>query len=371
MSRETLSEKQVGRLLVGITVGGTILTLPSVAAKAFGTAAWWVLIGFGLVFIIGGWLTARLVEKFPDETLVEFGPRLLGKPLGIVLNLFLILVFFSIVPLVTRLMVEITNIAVLPFGPSWFISGFFLLAVVYGVAKGLDTFVQVNEILVFISIAIGATVVLLGWQNFNKVHLLPLFYVKEFNLKNPSLFLGPALAFFGYPILFYLAPYIRGSGKITGQTVRSLVFVTILYSFFTLTVLGVFGVQETINQGWPALELAKSVNMPGIFLERLDLVLILSWIPALYTTAAASFFFGVLGLVRTFKLQKYASWFIWSLAIIFFFASGRLTNYFVWNKVAVYIGLVGMTVSLVYPLLLWFAYLLRPRAAEQRKGEKS
>lgn len=361
---ERINDKQIGRLLLGYTVGGTILTLPSVTARAFATAGWYMLIVFGLIFIGGGWLTARLVQKFPDETLAEFAPRLLGKPLGIALNIILILIFLVMVPFETRLMVEITNIAILPHAPSWFITGFFLLTVVYAVAKGLDTFVQVNEILIVTSIVIGAAVVLMGWQNFNKIHLLPFFYLEDFDLKHPEIFFGPGLAFFGYPILFYLAPFLRDAKKMVKPTVRSLVFITLLYSFFTLTVIGVFGVRETVNQGWPALELAKSVNFPGIFLERLDLVLILAWIPALYTTAAASFFFGVVGLVRLLKLRKSTSWLIWGLAVLFYYLSGALTNYFEWNRLANSLGYIGVGISLLYPLLLWFAYLWRPQKRE-------
>jgi spore germination protein len=360
MNGRVLATKQVGRLLLGYTVGGTILALPTVTTAAFGTSAWWMLLIYGLVFTLGGWLTARLASKFPEETLVEFGAKILGNPLNWLINLFLIAMFLAVVPMETRLMVEIATIAVLPNAPSWFISGFFLLVVTYSIVKGLDTFAQINEILIIASVLIGAAVVILGWQNADLTHLLPLFYLKDFKLQ-PDLLLTTSFAFFGYPILLYLAPFLKEPRRMTAYTIRTLIFIAILFAFFTFTVLSVFGAKETLNQGWPALELAKSINIPGIFIERLDLVLILSWIPAIFTTAACSFYFGVLGIVRLFKIKN-ASAIIWTLAIVFFFASGSLTNFFMWNRITTYLSYAAIVISLGIPFFLWIAYLIRPNS---------
>ena len=368
MNGRVLATKQVGRLVLGYTVGGTILALPTVTTRAFGTSAWWLLLIYGLVFTLGGWLTARLATKFPDETFIEFGAKILGTPLSWALNLFLILVFLAVVPLETRLMVEIATIAVLPHAPSWFISGFFLLVVTYSIVKGLDTFAQVNEFLIIASILIGAAVVILGWQNADLIHMLPLVNLRDFRLQ-PDLILVPSFAFFGYPILLYLAPFLKDPKKMTVYTVRTLVFISLLFGFFTFTVLSVFGAKETLNQGWPALELAKSINIPGIFIERLDLVLILSWIPAIFTTAAVSFFFGVLGIIRLFKLKN-ASAVIWTLSIVFFFASGRLTNFFMWNRFSIYLSYAGIILSLGLPLFLWVAYLIRPNPKSNARSRR-
>ncbi|HOQ23984.1 MAG TPA: endospore germination permease [Bacillota bacterium] len=368
MSRRVLSAKQVGRLVVGHTVGAAILTLPNVAVRAFGSSAWWVLFVLGLFFTVGAWFTAVLVRRFPEETLVEFAPKLLGRPLGFILNLLLILMLLSIVPIEVRAMLEITNISILPLGPAWFISGIFLLAVAYGVSKGLDTFAQVNEILIGLALIIGATVVVLGWQNFDSIHLYPLFHPKDFRWQ-PMLLIGPSMAFFGYPIIYYLAPFLKDPDRLVGSATRSMFFITLLFSFFTLTIQGVFGDKETLNQSWPALELAKSIHLPGIFIERMDLVLILAWIPAIYTTASASMFFGILALVRLFKLRS-TSLVIWGLAAIFYWLSGLLTNYFEWTKWSGYLGFLGLFISILLPLVLWLAYLMRPGADQaEPKGE--
>lgn len=360
MSNRVLSSKQVGRLIVGYTVGAAILSLPNVAVRVFGVSAWWALIIIGLIFSAGAWLTARLVRKFPDETLVEFAPKLVGSPLAWLFNLIIVSMFLGIVPIEVRAMVEITNISILPYAPAWFISGSFLLAVVYGVVKGLDTFTQVNEILIGIALIIGAGVVILGWQNFDSIHLYPLFHAGEFSIQ-PWLLAGASFPFFGFPIIYYLAPFLKDTEKIAESTIRSTLVVTILFSFFTLTVLGVFGDKETMSQGWPALELAKSINLPGVFIERMDLVLIMAWIPAIYTTATASFFFGVVGLLRLFKLKR-ASPIIWGLAVVFYWVSGQLTNYFQWIRWSNYLAIVGLFISFILPILLWLAYLMRPNA---------
>lgn len=354
-----ISTKQVGRLLLGYTLGASLLVMPSGMARIFGPGAWLVTLTFGMIFVVGGWLTARLVEKYPEETIVEFGPKLLGKILGFIFNIILALFFLSVVPYQTRAMVELVNIAIIPNGPAWFISAFFLFTVVYGVIKGLDTFVQMNEFLIIISVIIGIAVVLLGWENINVVHLLPLFYYRDLHMKSTIDILALSFSFFGYPIIFYIAPFLKKPGKMTGFTVRTLIFITIIYSFLVLTVVGVFGVKEAGSQGWPVLELAKSIHLPGSILERMDLVIILSWIPAIYTTATGSLFFGVEGLARMFHLKKRSS-LAWSLALVFFFVSSMIGNYFQWVRWGNLMAIAGLLLSLILPILLWLAYLIRP-----------
>lgn len=356
-NKPLIANKQVTRLLLGYTLGSSLLIMPSGMAKSFGESAWLFVIGYGLLFTFGAWLTARLAEKYPDETLVEFGPRLLGKVLSFLLNLGLSLYLLALVPFQTRAMVELTNIAVVPLGPGWFIAGFFLLAVMYGVIKGLDTFVQLNELLIGLAMLIGMFVIVLGWQNFSLLHLFPVFNINEIKLV-PLQWVALTSAFMGYPILFFITPFIRKPAGIAGRAVRTMLFITFIYSFLVLTVIGVFGAKETMNQGWPVLELAKSVNLSGILLERLDLVLLLAWIPAVYTSTIGSLFFGVEGISRLFKI-RWKSPLVWILTAVLFLAANSITNYFHWIRIGNYLAISGVFFSLAVPLLLWTAYLFR------------
>lgn len=353
-----ISNKQVSRLLLGYTMGVSLLIMPSGMAKSFGESAWIFTIVYGLIFTVGAWLTGRLTEKFPDETLVEFGPKLLGKYISFLLNLGLSLYFLALVTYQTRAMVELVNIAIIPFGPGWFIAGLFLLAVMYGVVKGLTTFVQLNELLIGLALAIGMLVVALGWQNFKVIHLFPVFDIDRINLDNPMRLMALASSFIGYPILLYLTPFIKKPQGITGRAIRTLLFITVIYSFLNLTVIGVFGSMETMNQGWPVLELAKSVNLSGLLLERLDLVLLLAWIPAVYTSTIGSMFFGIEGISRLFKI-RWKSPIIGALTIVLFLITNSITNYFHWIRIGNYLAIIGIFFSLAMPVLLWLAYLMR------------
>lgn len=362
-----VSNKQVSRLLLGYTLGASLLIMPSGMARSFGESAWFFVIGYGLIFTLGTWLTARLVEKYPDQTIVEFGPKLLGKFLSFLLNLGLSLYFLALVPFQARAMVELTNIAILPFGAGWFVAGFFMLAVLYGVIKGLDTFAQLNELLIGLAILVGMIVTVLGWQNFRLFHLFPIIDVNAINLKSPLQLATLSSAFIGYPILFLVAPFIKKPKGITGRAVRTMLFITLVYSFLVLTVVGVFGAKETMNQGWPVLELAKSVNLPGLLVERLDLVMLLAWIPAVYTSATGSLFFGIEGISRLFKI-KWRSPLAWILAVVLFFMTNAITNYFHWVRIGIYLAIAGLFFSLAVPALLWIVYLFRHKEGQANDG---
>src|SRR5687768_15157025 len=115
-------------MIIGYNIGGGILTLPSLAAGIFGSSGWLLVLTLGLIYTGSAWIAARLAEKFPEETIVEYSPRLLGKLIGLLFNLILIAHLFLVIPIDVRILQELVNISLLPGAPTWFVSGSFLFA---------------------------------------------------------------------------------------------------------------------------------------------------------------------------------------------------------------------------------------------------
>src|SRR5690554_98089 len=184
MKKETLflSSRQIILLILGITIGGGILILPGRCARVLGAGGWLLAPISGVIFIFGAWVTARLGRFFPDETVMEFSRRLLGRPLGILVSLVFILFFFLYVPVEIRILQELVNISILRRAPSWFVTGAFLLVLAYSTNTDFETLTQVNEILIEITIIVGLLVAFLGWRFFDPFHLRPVFSGGEINL---------------------------------------------------------------------------------------------------------------------------------------------------------------------------------------------
>jgi len=344
-------------MILGYGIGGGILTLPSSAAAIFGASGWLAVFLIGLIYVGIAWVAGRLAEKFPEETIIEYSPRLLGKVIGLLFNLAFIAHLFLVLPVNIRILQELANISLLPGAPTWFVSGTYLLALAYGASREVDQIAQVNELLIEIAIFVGLFVALAALQHFEPIHLLPVFSKDQLHLDQLEQLLGLTFAFGSLPVVNMVIPYIRNPHQTTEATVKASFFIALIYTFFTVITMGVFGYKEAIDLSWVALELAKSVNFRAVILQRLDLVLIVSWISALYTTGLISFFLVGLALAQLVRVRNKA-YIIWALVPFTYYLSASLKNYFIWTKWSVYVALLALVMNfffypLLYLLSLW------------------
>lgn len=350
-------------MILGYGIGGGILTLPSQAAGIFAAAGWVPVFLIGLLNIGIAWVVGRLAEKFPEETIIEYSPRLLGKVIGLLFNLVFIVHLFLVLPVNIRILQELVNISLLPGAPTWFVSGTYLLALAYGASREVDQIAQVNELLIEIAILVLLFVSLAAFQHFDPIHLLPVFSRDQLRMVQLDQLIGLAFAFGSLPVVNMVIPYIRNPHQTTKATVKANSIIALVYTFFTVVTIGVFGYKETVDLSWVALELAKSVNFRAVILQRLDLVLIVSWISALYTTGLISFFLVGLALGQLVRVRKKA-YLIWGLVPVTYYLSTILKNYFVWVKWTFYVALLSLVITFFfYPLL----YLLSLRKGKRHE----
>ncbi len=361
----SLSARQVALIIIGFTIGAGVLTLPSAAAELMGATGWlWVLVT-GLLFTGAAWVAVKLALQSPGETLVEYSQQLLGKPLGILYSLLLAAYFFSFLPVETRVLQELVNISLLPIAPTWFVSGSFIFAMAYGASRDIRQMAQVNELLIELALLTGVFVTLLSWQHFEPMHLLPFLAKDQLHLENFKVGVGTAFAYAGYQVINLILPNIKNPREATKATLKALLTVVVVYTFFTITVIGVFGYKETMAVAWSGLELAKSVNLEAIFLERLDLILLIAWLSAIYTTGLLTYYFGALILSKIFHLPNHAL-VVWAMAPVIYYLSTLLKNYFTWNEWGFYISLFTLAVSFIFTPFLYLLSLLKKRGERGR-----
>jgi spore germination protein len=349
--QRSLSPRQVTLLILGFGIGGGILTLPSLAAEVLGASGWLLVLALGVLYTGSAWLVARLAAKFPEETIIEYSPRLLGKWLGFLFNLVFIVHLILIIPVNIRILQELVNYSLLPGAPIWFVSGSYLLVLTYGATRPVDQIAQVNELLIEIALSIGLFVVFTAFQHFEPLHLRPLLSKDQIHLDKIEQLIGMTFSYGSIPVVSMIVPYIRQPQQVTKATVKAVSLLTLVYTIFTVVTLGVFGYKEALKLSWVGLELAKSVNVQAVILQRLDLILIVSWISALYTTGLIASYLVGSALGQLFGSRKGTA-FIWGLVPVVYYLSILLKNYFVWNQASFYVALLSMVVIFIcYPLL--------------------
>ncbi|NLW56463.1 MAG: GerAB/ArcD/ProY family transporter [Firmicutes bacterium] len=363
-SARSLSSRQVTLIIVGFTIGAGILTLPSAAAELMGASGWVWVLATGLLFTGAAWVAVKFAQQAPGETLVEYSQKLLGKPLGILYSLFFAAYFFSFLPVETRVLQELVNISLLPTAPTWFVSGSFIFVMAYGASRDIKQLAQVNELLIEIALLTGVFVVILAWQHFEPKNLMPFLAQDQLHLGNLKVGIGTAFAYAGFQSINLILPYIKQPQEAAKATLKALLTVVGVYTFFTISVIGVFGYKETMAIAWSGLELAKSVNLEAIILERLDLILLIAWLSAIYTTGLLTYYMAALTLSKIWRLPSHAP-IVWAMAPLIYYLSTLLKNYFTWNEWSFYISLLTLAISFVFTPLLYLLSLLKKR------GERS
>ena len=317
-------------MILGMVIGAGALSLPRSASKVMGPAAWWLMAVIGVVYIIIAAVNASVARVYPDETFPELVVKFFGRPVGFAAGLLLSVFFLLVIPAESKVMMELVNIALLPLAPPWFIVGSFLLVCLYMAFRGMDTVAQVNQILIGISFTVLIITIVLAWQFFQPDRLLPILDIHNVKIFSAE-WLNIAFTFLGFQIILLIAPYLREPRKLFRDTVTSMAAVTV----------------RSVN--WPILELAKAINISGIFIERLDLLLVIAWIPAIFTTAAGGYYFCALSLGHLFSMERLHP-ILWLLFPATVFLTYIVDNVFTLQSWIAAASLLGMVSTMLLPV---------------------
>ena len=113
MIKDKITNIQMGFLLFSVMVGVGILSLPQQVANQAGVDGWIVIILSGILAAVSALLMAKIGERFPEKSLIEYGPVLIGKPMGIMLCLLFLIYFIVFASTVTRISADVTKLYLL------------------------------------------------------------------------------------------------------------------------------------------------------------------------------------------------------------------------------------------------------------------
>nr|WGE04061.1 GerAB/ArcD/ProY family transporter [Bacillus subtilis] len=104
-----------------------------------------------------------------------------------------------------------------------------------------------------------------------------------------SLFPKTLLYFSGFEIIFYLVPFMRDPKQAKKAVALGIGTSTVFYSITLFIVIGCMTVAAAKIMTWPTISLIHALEVPGIFIERFDLFLQLTWTAQQFTCMLGSF----------------------------------------------------------------------------------
>jgi len=322
--------------------------LPYLAAKYGGASGYLGLLGaFGLGIFMSK-AAVDLQKRFPEKSLVEYAPLILGRVLGklsgfLYLSFLLFLLVWSL-----RSAAEAINLYYLQRTPIWIIALLLVLAVTYLTLRGAQGVAKTAAFILPLAFFFTVLTLIMSFQNFSYDRIAPVYHLHTGTLVAAShLF----YAFFPLALVFSFLPYLTVPGKGMSVILRAAGTVAVIFFFFIVACIGMYGALGVVRYGWPITELSRTIHIPYL-LESFGLFYSVTWLSQIYIGAGACFFALAQGLTQLFSCWHY-KWFmlvLWPIIIALVILPDGVIQV---RQFFDYFRLFGFVILLAIPVLLW------------------
>jgi spore germination protein KB len=295
-----ISVKQFTILVLMYTMGSSIMNMPAQLAANAQSNAWISSIIGLMVGLMLTLLYAKISAVYPNKTLVEVNRAVFGKWFGTLLSLFILFPVFIISAgnlseigyfFTTHVMVETPVHAILILT---------LVAVIYVIRKGLEVMARSCEIFFPWTAAILLILIIFLLPEVKMENLVPNF------VKGIGPIVGAAYPYAMNPysqlvIFLMILPYVNQVAKARKGLLVGVMIAGFVTTIITVMCLGVLGVDVTARNTHPSYVLGKKISIGG-FLERVEVLVALSWIFSTFFRLLVSTFVLILGISQILKM---------------------------------------------------------------------
>lgn len=273
-----INPRQLFFIIALTRISALLVLLPVVTAGNALQDAWISVIVATVVAILFVWLGAYLAMKHPGKSLGQFSRDLLGKTGGAITTGLLAISFYVLCLIRTRLVSLVIISHFMPKTPGWALAIPVLLTAFYGAMMGPDTVGRASEFLftVMALIIVVSMVMFYVWSAERVAGLKPVLsrgLRPVFGAAVPAAFLG---LMSGLKVLA-LGRFTTEKEKMPKAMTMALLISGLALLATTINVLTALGPAQAQSHVTPLLALASSVFIEGV-LERLDLILMASWV---------------------------------------------------------------------------------------------
>jgi len=221
------------------------------------------------------------------RTITDIIKTKFGSIIGAVILIIMCLPTFFAVSLGMRAFIEVVKMYLLSKTPTEFLIAITIIAGVYIVRGDVKTNIKFNEITLWIMFVPAFIVVLFTLNHTDYTNILPAFRqdIRSYLYALPT----AAFAFTGVEIVYIVLPKLSNKKDAFKGIRYSIIFIAIFYIIISITSIAVLTTSETKKLLWPAIDLIRSIEIPGAFVERWDGVVMCLWVIFFFTTFSNGF----------------------------------------------------------------------------------
>lgn len=301
--KESISSYQASAIISNTTLGASMLVLPRSMAQAASTPDGWIaLLLMSVIYIVFIFANVLMMKKVPFSSYYDYTNEGLGKWLGTIANLLIIIYFLGVASYEVRSMSEMVKFFLLQNTPIAVTMLSFILVGFYLVIGGIGDFARLCPFFLIVTLIILFVAYGLSVQEFELDNLRPVLgegFSPVFQSFNAS-----AISFVGIEMMLFMPAYMKSQKHTFAYGAVGFLIPAIIYIFTYILVVGALTVKETATLTWPTIALFQSFDIQGIFIERIESFLLIVWLVQLYTSFVGYTFFAAMGVSKLTKFPK-------------------------------------------------------------------
>ncbi|MDP4087899.1 MAG: endospore germination permease [Bacillota bacterium] len=276
--------------IVVTVVGIGIFSYPREIATFVGGDVWFITIAAGLINLLVLKLAVKALQVNDFKRITVIIRSGFGSVLGGIILVITSAFNITAISLGMRAFVEVVKMYLLEKTPTEFLILITILTGIYLVRGGIRSSVKFNEITLWIMFLPLFVILLFALGEADFSNLLPVLHNRPDNyLKGVA---SSAFAFGGFEIIYLAAPLLKVKKKAYRNILSSTIFILFFYILVAVLCIAVFSPAETKKLLWPTITLARTISIPGSFVERWDGVVLALWVIFYFTTFSNGFTFS-------------------------------------------------------------------------------
>ncbi len=262
---------------VSIVLATAILFVPAITTKHAKQDAWLSVIiacFFGSLQI---YTAVSLARRFPNASVVQYAPLILGKVPGKVVGFVYLFYFFYVGYFILQEFAALMSSSYMPLTPSIVFMLVLSLLAVYAAYGGLEVICRMSSVVLTVVLATMALIVLLIVKDIKIWRFLP---VLE-NGFNPILLgaISPGAWFGETAVILMLYPFINNKEKVVKTSLLAILTLFIAMEVVVTGAIGLLGPTETASFLFPTFNMVRRIKLEALpFLERLDALFMMIWV---------------------------------------------------------------------------------------------
>lgn len=354
-----ISHIQLRGLLVSMIIGVGVLTMPVPLVEHMGSDGWAAILIVGLMSALVFTIYYNIFRLYPNKDFFEIGRLTVGKPIFNIFIVFYIIHYLTLLALISRNLGELVKIFLLQTTPLEIIILTFILASTYLASYEIDKVSRAGYFVYPIIIIFTAAITLIALPGADFTNILPVFQSDIGGFISGSREI--IFSFMGLEILFLAIPFVEQKDKVFKTGIYAIVTVTLIYLVSFLMVLTNFSQKQILLQNYPILILIRQLDIPWLFLENLDGLVLALWIIVVFATMAPGYFAMGKYASKLFKTKSHKYFVLGAVPIIYFIAMMPENFIELMEDLSNFFNALATITAIIIPLIILIVGLIRKK----------